>query len=378
MRIAFFSDTWIPNKDGVVTTMLNYRRELEKRGHDVFVFASADPKTIRQNTDPKTFLFRSLTFPPYPQYKIALFPFPAKKKALENGVQIVHCHGIAMGLPALTTARDLELPSIATLHTLIPAATRFITNSEVGQRLAAKIAWKAMAAFYSRFDLVTVPSHVIQRALREHGVDSIVVPNALDTERFRPEIDGSAVRRKLGLRKGERMVLTTGRVSREKNLDVLIRASQGVEKARFVIVGDGPARKELMRLAHSEGVASRFVFTGLVSDADLPRYYAACDVFATASTFETQGLALLEAMASGKPAVAADALALPEEVKNGKNGFLFKPFSEAECAAKISAVLNADKKTYASLAKNARKTAEQYSIPASTRKLLAVYEKLLR
>ena len=207
---------------------------------------------------------------------------------------------------------------------------------------------------------------------------SHVVPNALDTQRFHPGIDGSAIRRKLGLQQGEKMVLTTGRVSREKNLDVLVRAARGVENARFVIVGDGPSHKELLRLAHSEGVSHRFVFTGLVSDEELPHYYAASDVFATASTFETQGLALLEAMACGKPAVAADALALPEAVHEGKNGFLFRPSSEAECAAKINDVLNADEKTYAKMARNARKTAELYSIPVSTGKLIAVYEKLLR
>ena len=148
MKIAFFSDTWSPNKDGVVTTMLNYRAELEKRGNDVFVFASADSKAIKHNADPKVFLFRSLAFPPYPQYKIALFPFPAKNRALENGVQIVHCHGIAsMGLAALNTAADLKLPSLATFHTLLPSATKIITKSEVGQKLAAQVAWRAMAAF---------------------------------------------------------------------------------------------------------------------------------------------------------------------------------------------------------------------------------------
>ncbi|MFH0922708.1 MAG: glycosyltransferase [Candidatus Micrarchaeota archaeon] len=378
MKIAFFSDTWLPNKDGVVTTMINYRRELEAEGHSVFIFASADSKTIKQNADERVFLFRSLPFPPYPQYKIALFPFPAKNKALENKVELVHCHGIAsMGLAALNTASDLKLPSVATFHTLIPSATRVITKSEMGQKIAAQVAWRAMAAFYSRFDAVTVPSHAIQRALAEHGVHSTIVPNAIDTVRFKPGLDGSAIRKKLGLARGEKMVLTTGRVSLEKNVDVLVRAARGVENSRFVIVGDGPARKELMRLAHSEGVIHKFIFTGLVSDAELPQYYAACDVFVTASTFETQGLALLEAMACGKPAVAADALALPEAVENGKNGFLFRPFSEAECAGKISAVLNADKKTYARMARTSRKVAEKYSLFESTRKLVAVYEKLL-
>lgn len=377
MKIAFFSDTWAPNKDGVVTTMRNYRAELERRGHEVFIFASSDSKTIRQNKDRRAFLFASVPFPPYPQYKIAIYPLTSISIVRKKKMELVHCHGIAsMGLAALTVARDLNLPSMATFHTLIPSGTKVITKSKLGQQIAAKIAWKAMLAFYRRFDTVTSPSRVMQAALAEHGIPSTVVPNAVDTRRFHPGINGRAVRSHLGLKKGERLVLVAGRASREKNSDVLIRAVKRVPDAKLVIVGEGPARKELMQLALKEGLAGRVSFTGLISDAELAHYYAACDVFATASTFETQGLALLEAMACGKPVVGANAMAIPEAVHDGKNGFLFRPFDERDCAEKIEKALHV--KNYSSLSKNARKTAEQFSIPASTTKLLGAYDKLLR
>jgi 1,2-diacylglycerol 3-alpha-glucosyltransferase len=378
INVGFFTDTYLPNVDGVVTSMLNYRHEMEKRGHRVFVFSSGDSKARKNNTDSRVFFFRSIKFPPYPQYKIALFPYSNSVKiARSKRIRLVHCHALAsMGLAAIKTSRDLQIPLVGTFHTMVPLAAK-----KMAGKTAEKILWRAVKAFYSKFDLVTCPSRSVQQILSSKGVESVVVPNAIDERRFNPRLNGSIVRNALG---AEKIVIVAGRLSSEKNVDVIIKAASTVLQecgrdfeTKFVITGDGPARKELEKLAREEGVEKNVIFTGFLKAEDLPFYYAAADCFATASTFETQGLAVLEAMACGKPVVGARAMAIPEAIAEGKNGFLFQPGNEGECAEKIIGVLTAPKAKTNSLSKAARKTALEYTVEKSTSKLLKAYEKVL-
>ena len=376
MRTGFFTDTFYPNVDGVVTTLMNYRNEMQKRGDSVFVFTSGDKKTREENKDKHVFVFRSFKFPPYPQYKIALFPFDSVRIAREREIELVHCHALAsMGLAAIKTSRDLHLPLLGTFHTMVPLAAKKMLG-----RTAEKILWKTVKVFYDRFDLVTCPTKTIQEILRAKGVESMIVPNAIDTARFNPLLKPGVVKNLVG---ADKIVLVAGRVSQEKNIGVIVKSASRVLKetagqnVKFVVTGDGPDRKRIEDLVKSEGLQKNFVFTGFVKPEYLPSYYAACDCFATASTFETQGLALLEAMACGKPVVGADAMAIPEAIREGKNGFLFAPGDEGECAEKITRVLSMKKGAYARMAVNARKTAEQFSIPKSTSKMLDVYAELL-
>src|SRR3989338_1393442 len=377
MRVGFFTDTFYPNVDGVVTTLINYRNEMQKRGDEVFVFTSGDRKTREENRDKRVLVFRSFRFPPYPQYKIALFPFSSTKIAREKKIELVHCHALAsMGLAAIKTSRDLHLPLLGTFHTMVPLAAKKMMG-----RTAERILWKAVKVFYDRFDLVTCPTKTIQEILREKGVESVIVPNAIDTVRYNPSVKGGTVRNLVG---ADKIVLVAGRVSQEKSIEVIVKSAPQVLKqtagqnVKFVVTGDGPDRKRIEDLVKSEGLQKNFVFTGFVKREHLPSYYAACDCFATASTFETQGLALLEAMACGKPVVGARAMAIPEAVRENKNGFLFAPGDEGECAEKIVKILTMKKSARARMAGNARKTAEQYSIPKSTSKMLEVYGELLR
>ncbi len=386
MKIGFFTDTYLPNVDGVVNAILSFRRELEKRGHKVFVYASGDEKTRRENTDPRARYYNSFSFPLYPQYKVAVFPFAAKKDAGKDGIEIAHCHGLAsMGFASIKTARDLGLPLVGTFHTLIPQGAAAYVRSAWAKRMTWKIAWNAIRLFYEPFRVVTAPTMVIRALLEEHGVrNAVVVPNGVDTNRFNPGTGCGAVRKMLGL-KGEKMVLIAGRLSFEKNVDVLIEAAKILKKrgkragrAKFVVTGEGPAKAFYEKTAREKNVSDMFVFTGFVPDRELPFYYAACDAFATASTFETQGMAVLEAMACGKPVVAANAMALPEIVWDESNGFLFTPFDARECAEKIEAALSLSKKDLKKFSSNARKTAEAYSVPRCTDKLLRVYEGVLK
>lgn len=379
MRIAFFTDTYLPNIDGVVSAIVSFKEELEKKGNKVFVYSSGEPT----DSTKEVMMFKSIPFPPYPQYKIALFPFSAKKEVKKNNIQLIHCHALAsMGLAAIKTADDLKLPLIGTFHTMAPLATQYVTRRKITRKIVSKIAWKLIKNFYKPFDLVTVPSNCIKKVLEEEGLKNEikVVPNGLNLNRFNPRLSPSPMKTILGIPKEEKIVLVIGRMSEEKNVEVIIKAADLVNKevkTRFLIAGDGPARKKYEKIAEKSSNPNSFLFTGFVSKYELPYLYSCCDLMATASTFETQGLTILEAMACGKPVVGANALAIPEAIKDGENGFLFTPFKEEECAEKIIRILRMNEKERKKMSQKARKTAELYSIEKCTNKLLETYNSLV-
>ena len=383
MKIGFFTDTYLPNVDGVVTAILSYRRDLERRGDKVFVFAAGDSEAQKNNLDKRVFFYRAVPFPPYPQYKVAIFPYNSSKEARRAGIEGVHSHAIAsMGLAAIKTSRDLGKPLVGTFHTMISEAAKNYVRQKWLKIASDKLVWRAIRTFYAPFDLVTAPSETTRRMLEDNGVaGTIMVPNGVDTQRFHPGIDKKIVRTMLGLKREEKLVMIPGRLSHEKNVDVILKAVPKVvkedENVRFIVLGSGPAEGMCKALAKRMNLGKSVMFTGFVQSFEVPYYYGAADLFVTASTFETQGLAMLENMACANPCVGADAMAIPEFLKDGQNGFLFRPFDSSECAEKIVKALEMKEGARKKMAKNARQTAEKYSIPACTDKLLDAYDEVL-
>jgi 1,2-diacylglycerol 3-alpha-glucosyltransferase len=202
-----------------------------------------------------------------------------------------------------------------------------------------------------------------------------VVPNPVDTKRFNPLCDGSTIKKRFG-GKGP-FIVHVGRLALEKNIGTLIKATPLIKKcypeAKFLIVGKGPLEKHLKQMAHGiKGI----IFTGFVPDSELPLYYAAADVVCSLSAIETQGLAAIESLSCGKPVVGANSGALPDIIKEGKNGFLCNPFDQKECAECILQILE-DGKRRRKMGEVARETALNYGIDKCTDRLIGVYEKVL-
>ncbi|MGQ9468773.1 MAG: glycosyltransferase [Nitrososphaerales archaeon] len=379
MKIAFFSDTYLPNRDGVVTSILTSRKALEKRGHEVFIFCSGSRQTKDRNTDDRVFYYTSIPFRPYPDYKIAFFPFLSEREVEKLGIQLVHSHGLAtLGWAAVWTARSLKLPLITTFHTLIPEAAHYVAKGNRIRRFVKRIAWSYVRFYLKRSDALIVPSKVIKDVLIEHGVekDIYLIPSGVDVRRFNPKINGEPIRELLGIKDGH-LVLYIGRLVKEKNLEVLIKAAPKVleefPRCKFIIAGIGPAADYYKNMVLEGNLKESFIFKGHLKDEILKHYYAASDVFVFPSKFETQGLVALEAMACGKPVVGADFLAIKEIVKNGYNGYLFNPDDPDDCAEKIIKTI----KERSIMSKNARQTALNYSVDRCIDKLLKVYEKYL-
>lgn len=376
MNIAFFTDSYIPNTDGVVRAITGYRKELEKRGNTVTVFCPGTKKQKKENKDDQVYYFTSASFKPYPDYRIALFPFfSAVRRVKECKIDLIHSHGIATtGLAAIQCSKKLNIPAIASFHTLAPEGVHYLTKNLKMQDFFRSVAWKYLKWYYSHFNTVIVPSNHMKKILTDHGISRLSVnPSGIDGNLFNGSSEGSSIRRKYKM-KNNPLILHVGRVALEKRIELLIGAADSIlniyPDAKFMIVGKGPAKEHYEQIVESKNLSKSFIFTGYVSDSELPKYYSAADVFVFPSDFDTQGLVVLEALAMGTPAVVRADSASAEFVCESSLQYLFTDHFDLPEKI-ISAIKNKDK-----LKSKLIKESKKYTIKSSTDRLLEIYDSM--
>jgi len=331
--VAAFTDTYLPTVNGVTYTVTTWRERWRARGGEMaVVYPRADGFVPGPDEHPVT----SLPFPFYAGFRLGL---PRVPRGLGRA-DVVHVHTpFSIGFAGFRLARRRGLPLVASYHTPTSEYAGYLTSRPTLERGLAAVSRWWERTFLNRASLVTVPSE----ATRAHLVETIgvrsrveVLPNGVDTERFRPR-DATAFRRQHGLDGDKPLVGYTGRHGHEKRLDVLVEAAAALD-ATVVLGGDGPARAGLERAAAESGADVRFL--GFLDRASLPDFYAALDVFAFPSPVETQGIVALEAVASGTPVVGADRGALAETVVDGRTGYHFASEDPAALAAAVERALD--------------------------------------
>jgi len=369
-----FTDTYLPTRDGVVTSILTTKQRLEELGHEVFMFAP-EPESDADK-EKGVYYFRAVSFDKYPGYRVAMFP-TNKCEILEDlDVDVIHTHGLlAMALRSMFAGRVLRKPVVVSFHTMVTEASKYYVRMALPDPILNRLFWIYLRQLLERADAVVVPSEAIKTELSQYAPDMKkieVIPTGVDCSLFSPEVDGTMVRRRHGLDK-EKVILNVGRIAWEKNLDLILKGFSVLKSrdddVRLMIVGEGPAKDHCMRLAAELGIADKTTFTGFVPDAELPQYYAASDAFVMASKFETQGIVVLEAMASGKPVAGINFRAVAEIIRNGENGFLFDENPES-CAFAMEAALNCTDE----VRNAARRRAKEYSMSDGVGRLVKVYE----
>lgn len=372
MKVAMFADSFYPTVDGAVVSMETQIRGLEAKGHEVVVFA---PDTPNRPEYPRTVhYFPSLEFRSYKGYRI-IYAAPTMMECVRREkVDVLHCHGVAsMAILSLTVARAMEIPHLLTFHTMANEAVKYYSFLPMREDVLVPSVWIYLRNMMRRPEVVIAPSTPIKEELLSNGVRMNaceVVPTGVDLHRFTPKNYDRTFLERFGL-DGHKVVLHVGRLSMEKRLDIVLKAMVRLKReepdVRLLVAGQGPAYDHYRAMAHSLGVSDRVVFAGFLSDEDLPKAYATCDMLTLASTFETQGLVVLEALASGTPVAGIRCRAIPEFIEEGKNGCLFEEDTCAEgirrCLARAS-----------SMKMNAVASARGYSVEACTDKLLKTYE----
>ena len=377
MKAALFTDSYLPNTDGVVSSILAYKLGLEAAGHGWVVFAPDAPGYTEAKGD-RVYRYKAFRFPPYPDYRAAIYPYSIPASiARKEKLSLVHSKAMAtMAIASYKFARRAKIPCMASVETMLPNGMHYLSSNPHVQVAGKKLIWSYLHWLYSHFDIITAPSEHTKGVLRQNGIESVALPSPIDTTRFAPDAkNGEKVRESLGIGKGEKLVLSIGRVVKEKNYDFILDVAKETRdpKVKFLIVGKGPYLEELQAKASAMGLSGKMMFTGFIlGRGQLIHYYNSADAFIFASKFETQGLTLLEAFACGKPAAVMEGTPMAEIVSHGKDGCIFSDDVRDACA-KLSSCLQDSKK----MAAPARKTALKYSIPSLARRLVGLYKGLL-
>lgn len=368
MRIAIFTEVFLPKIDGITNRLDHTLRCLRDEGHEVLVFAPAG--SLCEHAGFRVVPVPGLPFPAYPGLRISA-PDPRILWELRRfQPDVVHAVGPAcLGAFGIAAARALDLPVVASYHTDLP---RYLPDHGLGW-LAPAI-WPLIRRVHGAAHLNLAPSRFTRRELLAHGIEPVEVwRGGVDTERFHPRRRSLPMRLRLcgGVPDGP-VLLYVGRLSPEKQLDQLAPILDAIPEARLALVGDGPARPQLERLFARRRVA----FTGFLRGEELASAYASADVFVMPSTTETLGFVVLEAMASGCPVVAARAGGIPDLIDPGESGHLYEPDDPEDAIAAIRALL-ARPTLRRFIAGQARKRAEASSWLRETRRLVLEYRKAL-
>ncbi|HVZ12821.1 MAG TPA: glycosyltransferase [Patescibacteria group bacterium] len=375
MNIGFFTDGYLPQQDGVVTSVLESVRELERRGHTVTIVAPKFPGYTDRNKN--VIRLTSFKINTLPEIRLALnLPDRGMRKIMSMDFDIIHGHaGGPVTLIGWELARVKKIPMIMTYHTMWSRYTHYFMRGKV---IKPKMMEQVTKIFSNRIDHIVAPTRRVERDLKSYGVKRpiSVIPSGIDVESFRSAPHGFL--RKLIKNDKDPIVLFVGRLGREKSVDHLISSFRHVileiPSARLVIVGDGVDRKKLEQMAKKLKVDKSVIFAGKINNFKMHLVYKDASVFAFASRTETQGLVVWEALASGVPVVAVDDPAY-ECVKDGVNGYLVKG-GVSDFANKITSILK-DSELHEKMSIAASESVEKYSVTETVNSLENIYFDLL-
>lgn len=375
--IAMCSESYLPRTSGVVHSLAALARALRARGHRVVIAAPQYPGYT--DSDSEVIRFPSLRPPHQPDFPLAIPLAPAAWGRLAaSDYDVVHTHGpFLMGAVGARLARVKRVPLVFTHHTLYDEYVHYAPF--VSARVSAPAVRRYVAAYANRCACVIVPSRAVERRLREQGVSSriAVVPTGVLEPEVIASLDPSTIRAAYGIPADRSLLVTAGRLAKEKSIDLVIAAAaqiMAVTPAMLLVIGGGPEEQALRDLAARLQITDRVVFTGLVPHRRALECLAAGDLFLYASQTETQGLVVVEAMAVGLPVVAVDAGGVSDAVRHGTTGYLVPAQSDA-LAAKAVAVLR-DPVRQHMLGRAGKDAAEAYRLPVVTQQLIDLYQSL--
>lgn len=310
MKIGFFSDTYFPQVSGVATSIKTLKEELEKNGHEVYIFTTSDPNADKFEED--VIRMPSVPFVSFKDRRVVVrgmwYAYLISK---ELELDLIHTHTeFGAGLLGKMVGKKMKIPVIHTYHTMYEDYLHYIAKGKVLRPAHVKYFSRVFANHTTG---VVCPSERVIETLRSYGVVTPmrIIPTGIDIEKFkRSDITAEMtqeVRSHLGIKEDQLMILSLSRLSYEKNIQAIIqgfpKVLDSLPNARLVIVGKGPYMESLQEMAVELAISEYVQFVGEVPNDEVALYYKAADFFVSTSTSETQGLTYTEAMAAGTPLV---------------------------------------------------------------------------
>ena len=383
MNIGIFSDTYYPQLNGVATSIRTLAHGLEKKGHNVYIFTPWDPRTP-ETDEPNVYRIPSMPFLFLRNFRAGLLcPPHLSKKIHAMNLDIIHTQTeFSLGFLGKYISTTQGIPLVHTYHTMYEDYVHYIAGGH--------IITQEMAREYSKFFCntttdVIAPTKKTEDLLLSYGVTTpiSIIPTGIDTAHFRKENYSPeeilALRHSLGLEADTPVVLSIGRVAKEKSIDVVLSAIPALlEKlptAKMVIVGEGPEKENLEVMAKNLGIDDHLIFTGGKPWTEIGKYYQLGNVFCSASVSETQGLTFAEAMAAGVPVVAKKDPCIQDIISHNKTGLLFE---DAETLPELLYQVLTDEALHNNLSKAGMETMKNLSAENFCTCVENLYENILQ
>jgi len=374
LKIAFFTETFLPKVDGIVTRLTRTVEQLVAAGDQVMVFCPEGAPSHFAGAE--IVGVPAVPLPLYPELKLAL-PRPAVSDALDQfQPDLVHVVNPAvLGLGGIWLAKTRELPLVASYHTHLP---KYLEHYGMG--MLEPLLWELLKAAHNQAQLNLCTSSAMVEELSERGIQHTALwQRGVDTELFRPDRAKPELRQRLlgSHSDSDALLLYVGRLSAEKQIERIRPVLDAMPQARLALVGDGPHRQQLEKVF----AGSATTFVGYLGGEELAGAYASADAFLFPSSTETLGLVLLEAMAAGCPVVAARRGGIPDIVSDGLNGCLYEPDGSDDGAGSFTAAsqrLLGNLEQRNQLRLEARKEAERWGWAGATAQLRQYYLQVIR
>ena len=387
MRIGLFSDAYLPDINGVVSSIATLKAALEKLGHTVFVVSNHNGINVKYDAENHILRLPGLEVKKFYGYKMSNpIQLRGEEYIRKMDLDVIHVHTeMGIGLFARQMAKKYNIPLVYTYHTLYEDYLHYVnpkdfqTVDQAGRRVVrylSKLAGNGPMA-------VIAPSNKTKKALQSYGVKTpiYIVPTGIDLRDFlKKNLDAEkiqAVRQSLGLSDKAHTVVFVGRIAKEKCIEMPIEALSKVkdDNLHLIIVGGGTDLKFYQNEAKELGIEERVHFVGKIPREEIPYYYSAFDCFVSASLSETQGMTYLEALASGLMVFGRRDEVLDGLVEEGKTGYYFD--DAQELAAKLDAYFTLPKAQREAHVLDCVAKTEQYNTELFAQKVLAVYQQAI-
>ncbi|CZQ86353.1 glycosyl transferases group 1 [Trichococcus palustris] len=381
MKILIATDWYSPTVNGVVTSVLNLKKELLQKGHDVRVLTLKQRSSLAYTDDAVYHVPSVSAGKIYPEARFMRTMGGAEvKEILDWHPDIIHTNfEFSTFVLAQRIAKQLHIPIVHTYHTVYEDYTHYFSpNRTFGKVTVRRLSKKIL----SKTDAVIAPSEKVKSLLESYDVQKPIytIPTGIDLKIYSEQVGKKRIdelKSRLAITENDFVVLSLGRLAKEKNVDELIHnvAEMDSERIKMVIVGDGPDRERLENLAKECNLANKVIFTGMVEPDKVNEYYQLADVFVSASTSETQGLTYIEAIANGLPAVCKKDACLDGIIFDNQNGIQYEDqIGFAEFLSRL--MENPDLKNM--MAKSSRRIAASFSAEVFADQVLATYNETLK
>lgn len=371
MRVALFTDTYLPQVNGIITFLLNLSKGLAKKGHIVYIICPKFPNNLNQeefiHKNVKIIRVNSIPAFFYPEFKFTSpFSFKLYKFLKQEKIDVIHFQTpISLGIEAILISRLLKVPLIGTFHTNI-ADPAYLKHLGLNNKLMEKISWSYCRFYYNQCDLITCPSNATREELLNNGFKQPlkIISNGIDFSIFDNK-DSKNIKEKYS--KNKKLLLYVGRIAHEKNLFYLLECLKLVLKkipnVNLLIVGGGPQFNDVKNKVKELGLDNNVIMTGSIDHKILVKsgIYGAADLFVTASPTETQGITTLEAQVNGVVCLGVNKGGIKDLIKDGYNGYLVELNDKKDFCDKIIKLLK-DKELYSKMKKNTLKEIQNHDI----------------